>query len=101
MTSGTMPLWFSSDWAQPSFLQNVRRIARVHNTELVVTLYPAQADYVLVLDLAALPGSGYQTWTLVDATSGVIIAQDRTLQVDTALHQAIATIGRLWRASPK
>jgi hypothetical protein len=61
-----------------------------------VTIYPDQADYILVLDVSSYSWSSWQTWTLVNARSGVILRQERGLLLQNALRDALGVIGRLW-----
>jgi hypothetical protein len=83
---------------RPDIYEAFRTAASLKRIAVDVTIYPDQADYVLALDVTSYPWSSWQTWTLVNARSGVILRQERGLLLQNALRDALGVIGRLWSA---
>jgi hypothetical protein len=83
---------------RPEIYEAFRTAASLKRMAVDVTIYPDQADYLLALDVSSYPWSSWQTWTLVDARSGVVLQQERGLLLQNALRDALGVIGRLWSA---
>jgi hypothetical protein len=81
---------------RPDIYEAFRTAASLRRMAVDVTIYPDQADYILVLDVSSYSWSSWQTWTLVNARSGVILRQERGLLLQNALRDALGVIGRLW-----
>jgi hypothetical protein len=83
---------------RPEIYEAFRTAASLRRMAVDVTIYPDQADYILALDVSSYPWSSWQTWTLVNARSGIVLRQERGLLLQNALRDAIGVIGRLWSA---
>lgn len=75
-----------------------RTAASLRRMAVDVTIYPDRADYILALDVSSPSWSPRQTWTLVNARSGVVLRHDSGLLLQNAFHDALGVIGRLWSA---
>jgi hypothetical protein len=75
-----------------------RTAASLRRMAVDVTIYPDQTDYILALDISSLSWSPRQTWTLVNARSGVVLRQRSGFLLQNALHDALGVIGRVWSA---
>ncbi len=82
---------------RPDILRGIRFAASVAKLDLAITIDPEQADYWLILDLNEVAWARYQTWTLIDAATGIVLEQDRGHLLQNALHDVVAAIGRRWR----
>jgi hypothetical protein len=83
---------------QPEIYEAFRTAASLRRMAVDVTIYPDQADYILALDISSLSWSPRQTWTLVNARSGVVLRQRSGFLLQNALHDALGVIGRVWSA---
>lgn len=81
---------------RPEIYEAFRNAASLRRMAVDVTIYPDQADYILALDVSGYPWSSWQTWTLVNARSGVVLRQERGLLLQNALRDALRVIDRLW-----
>jgi hypothetical protein len=82
----------------PEIYQAFRTAASLRRMAVDVTIYPDQADYILVLDVSSPSWSSRQTWTLVNARSGVVLGQKSAFLLQNAFHDALGVIGRSWSA---
>lgn len=83
---------------RPDIYEAFRTAASLRRMAVDVTIYPDQADYILALDVSGYTWSSWQTWTLVNARSGVVLRQDSGLLLQNALRDALGVIDRLWSA---
>jgi hypothetical protein len=83
---------------RPEIYEAFRTAASLRRMAVDVTIYPDQADYIVALDVSSPSWSPRQTWTLVNARSGVVLRQKSAFLLQNALHDALGVIGRLWSA---
>jgi hypothetical protein len=86
---------------RPEIYDAFRTAASLRRMAVDVTIYPDQADYILALDVSSPSWSPRQTWTLVNARSGIVLGQKSGFQLQNAFHDALGLIGRLWSAQPR
>jgi hypothetical protein len=86
---------------RPDIYEAFRTAASLRRMAVDVTIYPDQADYILALDVSSPSWSPRQTWTLVDAQSGVVLRQKSGLLLQNAFRDALGVIGRLWSAQQR
>lgn len=86
---------------RPEIYEAFRTAASLRRMAVDVTIYADQADYILALDVSGPPWSPRQTWTLVNARSGVVLRQESGLLLQNALHDALGVIRRLWSAQQR
>ena len=61
-----------------------------------MTIDPEQAHYWLFLELNEVAWAKRQTWTLIEATTGIILEQGHGHLLQNALHDAVEAMGRQW-----
>jgi hypothetical protein len=83
---------------RPEIYEAFRTAASLRRMAVDVTIYPDQADYILALDVSSPSWSPRQTWTLVNARSGIVLRQKSGFLLQNAFHDALGVIGRLWSA---
>ena len=81
---------------RPDLVEAFHAAASLKRMRVDVTIYPDRANYFLAIDESGPTWSPHQRWTLIDATSGVVLRQDSGLLLQNALYDALGTIGRLW-----
>ena len=81
---------------RPDIFRAIRFASSTTKVDLAVTIDPEQADYWLFLELNEVAWARRQTWTLIVATSGIILEQDSRNLLQNALHDAVEAMGRHW-----